>query len=293
MQTHTLGSPGLQTSALGFGAMVLVPGMYGEVDAAQGERVIRHALDRGVSMIDTSDFYGVDGANERLVGAAITGRRDEAVVATKFGYTTPEDPHATRLATNWDNELYANGAPGAGFRHDNPRFQGANLAANRDRFAPLQALAGELGISGAQLALAWLLSQSRPPADVAPIPGTRNPDHLDANLAGGAARAPTPGSAARHRGEDDERVALPHRGLEALQDPDVLVVEVHVHVAVELPVGPEELGLRRGVGGGELAQDGADVAPARGHLALAAHGGPQHGRDPHARHQPDAAQNAS
>jgi aryl-alcohol dehydrogenase-like predicted oxidoreductase len=221
------------------------------------------------------------------------------VVATKFGYTTPDDPHATRLAHDWSHELWVNGRPervpaaaqaslerlgvdaidllylhvpdpsvaieetvgamaelvraglvrhlgvsnvsadllrrahavhpvaalqyewslwargieeeilptarqlgvgvvpwsplGAGFltgqatvggegedfRRNNPRFSGANLATNRDRFAPLQELATQLGISGAQLALAWLLHQG---PDVVPIPGTRNPDHLDANL---------------------------------------------------------------------------------------------------------------
>jgi len=65
------------------------------------------------------------------------------------------------------------------FRHNNPRLRGANLDANRDRFAPLIELAGELGITPAQLALAWLASRE----GVLPIPGTRRPERLEENLA--------------------------------------------------------------------------------------------------------------
>jgi aryl-alcohol dehydrogenase-like predicted oxidoreductase len=70
------------------------------------------------------------------------------------------------------------GAPGEDFRTNHPRFRPENLAANRDRYAPLRGLATELGITPAQLALAWLVHQ-----DVVPIPGTRTPAHLDENLA--------------------------------------------------------------------------------------------------------------
>ena len=64
------------------------------------------------------------------------------------------------------------------FRNNNPRFAGDNLATNRDRFAPLIGLAEELGISPAQLALAWLLHQGE---DVVPIPGTRRLERIDEN----------------------------------------------------------------------------------------------------------------
>ena len=64
------------------------------------------------------------------------------------------------------------------FRHNIPRFTGDNLAINRDRFAPLLELAKELGISSAQLALAWLLNQGE---DIVPIPGTRRPERIDEN----------------------------------------------------------------------------------------------------------------
>jgi aryl-alcohol dehydrogenase-like predicted oxidoreductase len=72
------------------------------------------------------------------------------------------------------------GAAGADFRANHPRFAPQNLAANRDRYAPLRGLASELGITPAQLALAWLLHQAD---DVVPIPGTRTAVHVDENLA--------------------------------------------------------------------------------------------------------------
>jgi aryl-alcohol dehydrogenase-like predicted oxidoreductase len=70
-------------------------------------------------------------------------------------------------------------APAEGdFRRNNPRFTGANLEANRDRFAPLAQMAAELGITPAQLALAWLLHQG---PDVIPIPGTRRAERVEEN----------------------------------------------------------------------------------------------------------------
>ena len=66
------------------------------------------------------------------------------------------------------------------FRNNNPRFQGANLAANQKRFEPLMQVADELGISPAQLALAWLLHQGD---DIIPIPGSRKPERVTQNAA--------------------------------------------------------------------------------------------------------------
>jgi aryl-alcohol dehydrogenase-like predicted oxidoreductase len=65
------------------------------------------------------------------------------------------------------------------FRRNAPRFQGDNLRRNADRFAPLRALADELAVTPAQLALAWLLHQGD---DVVPIPGSRSDAHIDENL---------------------------------------------------------------------------------------------------------------
>ncbi|WP_395696611.1 aldo/keto reductase [Methylocella sp.] len=83
-----LGAGGPQVSALGLGCMSL-SGAYGAGDDAEGVKLIRSALDRGVTFLDTADMYGW-GRNETLVGAALAGRRGEAFVATKFGYVRGE-----------------------------------------------------------------------------------------------------------------------------------------------------------------------------------------------------------
>jgi aryl-alcohol dehydrogenase-like predicted oxidoreductase len=89
MTTHkslpqrSLGSSGIQTSAIGFGCMSL-SGIYGKSGDDEGIALVREALDQGITMLDTSDAYGA-GHNEGLVGKAITGRRADVVLATKFG----------------------------------------------------------------------------------------------------------------------------------------------------------------------------------------------------------------
>ncbi len=289
----------LEVSAIGFGAMVLSPGMYGPIDDERADRALAAAFDAGATFVDTSDGYGEAGHNERVVGRALRGRRDDVVVATKFGFRIPDgadrhvfpvgyaygelavnahpdlvrgyaeqslrelgtdridlyyphfpDPvvpledtvgavadlvraglvrhlglsnvtadqlrraHAVHpvsaVQTEWSMWrpvdpalLEASRDLGAGvvawsplgggfltgtvtalgegdFRHNAPRFAGQNLAANNDRYAPVRAMAGRLGISPGQLALAWLLAQD--PA-VVPIPGSRTPHHIEENLA--------------------------------------------------------------------------------------------------------------
>ncbi|WP_188194285.1 aldo/keto reductase [Nonomuraea sp. SYSU D8015] len=296
MRTRQLAT--LQVPAIGYGAMVLSPGIYGAIDDTRAEAALKAALDGGATHVDTSDAYGVDGHNERLVGRAIKGRRDEVVVATKFGLAVPEgepsrsqpvgyafgelrvnaeprlvrryaerslrnldtdvidlyyahypDPgvpiedtvgamadlardglikhvglsnvtaaqlraaHAvhpvTAVQNEWsmwrpvDPELLATARElgvgivawsplGTGFltgtvqslgdgdfRHNAPRFSAENLAANNDRYAPIRALATQLGITPAQLALSWLLHQDD---HVVAIPGSRTPSHIQENL---------------------------------------------------------------------------------------------------------------
>ena len=300
-QTRNLGPQGLEVSAIGYGAMVLVDGIYGRADEAQSVATLQHAIDAGATFIDTSDAYGADGHNERLVGRAIAGRREEVQLATKWGIVLEPGEHAHRVEVSYDNEIWIDGRPerareaaeaslrrlgvdtidlwylhfpdpgvpveesfgamaelvaegkvrhlglsnataeqvlaadqvhpvaavqaeyslwtrnpegelldvlrelgtglvawsplgsgffagsadtigraGEDFRTNAPRFKPENLAANRDRFAPLRELAARLEITPAQLALAWLLHQGD---DVVPIPGTRTPSHLDENLA--------------------------------------------------------------------------------------------------------------
>lgn len=296
LPTRSLG--GLGVSAVGFGAMVLSPGMYGEVDDQRAVAALRHAVDSGASLIDTSDGYGADGHNEQLIGRALGSRRDDVVLTTKFGFRIPAGaqrhafpvgyafgelevnaepryvrqyaeqslrnlhtdridlyyPHfpdpevpiedtvgavaelvdaglvrhiglsnvnheqlrrayavhpVAAVQTQWsmwqpiDIELLATarelgvgvvawGPLGSGFltgtvqtvddgdfRRNLPRYDPARLAANNDRYAPIRAFAGQLGITPGQLALAWLLHQD--PA-VVPIPGSRTPAHIDENL---------------------------------------------------------------------------------------------------------------
>jgi aryl-alcohol dehydrogenase-like predicted oxidoreductase len=81
--TRTLGRSGLTVSALGLGCMGM-SWAYGPTDRAESLATIRNARDLGVTFLDTADVYG-DGENEKLVGEAIDGRRDEIVLATKFG----------------------------------------------------------------------------------------------------------------------------------------------------------------------------------------------------------------
>ena len=82
MNTRFLGQ-GLAVSALGLGCMGMSDA-YGPADDAESIATIHRALDLGITLIDTADMYG-PWTNERLVGAAIAGRRDEVVLATKFG----------------------------------------------------------------------------------------------------------------------------------------------------------------------------------------------------------------
>jgi aryl-alcohol dehydrogenase-like predicted oxidoreductase len=296
MHRRRLGTGGPGVSAIGYGAMGLI-GLYGDVDRQQGVRVLRQALDRGITFVDTADAYGHDGANERLVGSALKGRRDEAVVATKFGIVAPGSRHAHRVDASYRNEIWIDGRPervraaahgslarlgvdaidlyylhfpdpgvpieetvgamaelvhegtvrhlglsnvtgdqlrraagvhpivavqaeyslwtrnveddllpvarqlGVGlvawgplgngflagvrrigeddFRWNAPRFQPDNLRRNLDRFAPLGSLADGIGVTPAQLALAWLLHRGD---DIVPIPGTRSGQHLDSNV---------------------------------------------------------------------------------------------------------------
>jgi len=82
MRKRTLGQ-NLTVSALGLGCMGMSE-FYGALDDAESLATIRRALDLGVTFLDTADMYGPF-INEELVGRAVAGRRDEVVVATKFG----------------------------------------------------------------------------------------------------------------------------------------------------------------------------------------------------------------
>jgi aryl-alcohol dehydrogenase-like predicted oxidoreductase len=83
MEQRTLGTEGLQVSQQGLGCMGM-SAWYGPTDAEESIATIHRALELGINFLDTADVYG-QGDNEELVGRAVAGRRDEFVLATKFG----------------------------------------------------------------------------------------------------------------------------------------------------------------------------------------------------------------
>ena len=263
---------------------------YGERDETGSVKTIHRALEIGANFIDTADIYGM-GHNEELVGRALKGRRQQAILATKFGNSWGPDGRGrvradpdyvsqacenslARLGTEvidlyylhrldptvpiedtvgamaglvaagkvrhiglsevspatlarahevhpiaalqneyslWTRDVEAEILPacrrlgiglvaysplGRGFltdqiaardelgpddrRRAHPRFSDENLQRNRPLAAGLRAIAGEIGATPAQLAIAWLMSRGD---DVASIPGTKKPAWLEQNVA--------------------------------------------------------------------------------------------------------------
>jgi aryl-alcohol dehydrogenase-like predicted oxidoreductase len=293
MNQRTLGSQGLTVSAEGLGCMGMSE-FYGSADAVEAIATIHAALDLGVTLVDTADVYGPY-TNEQLVGEAIADRRDEVVLATKFGIVRdPENPGARgvngrpdyvmrscdaslrRLQSDhidlyyqhrvdpdvpieetvgamaelvdagkvrflglseagaetirrahdvhpisavqteyslWSRDVEEEVLPtlrelgiglvaysplGRGFltgqitspedlaaddfRRHSPRFMGENFARNLRLVERITEIAAEQNCTPGQLALAWVLSQSRPPHAVVPIPGTKRRRYLEENV---------------------------------------------------------------------------------------------------------------
>ena len=89
MDTRTLGAQGLEVSGLGLGCMGMSE-FYGTADEEESIATIHRALELGINFLDTADMYGPF-TNEKLVGKAISDRRDQVVLATKFGNERRED----------------------------------------------------------------------------------------------------------------------------------------------------------------------------------------------------------
>ncbi len=97
MKTRKLGKQGLVVSALGLGCMGMSE-FYGARDDRESIATIHRALDLGVTLLDTADVYGPY-LNEELVGRAIQGRRDQVILATKFGIVRdPQNPNVRSVS---------------------------------------------------------------------------------------------------------------------------------------------------------------------------------------------------
>jgi aryl-alcohol dehydrogenase-like predicted oxidoreductase len=88
VKQRLLGLNGPRVSAIGLGCMGMSPSIYGPVDDAESIRTLHRALDLGITFLDTAEIYG-GGHNEELVGKAISARRREVFLATKFGISRP------------------------------------------------------------------------------------------------------------------------------------------------------------------------------------------------------------
>src|ERR1700677_1295009 len=98
MDHRQLGRTGVQVSPLCLGAMMF--GAWGNPDHADSIKTIHAALDAGINFIDTADVYSA-GESEEIVGAALTGRRDDVVLATKFHGPMGEDVNRRGNSRRW------------------------------------------------------------------------------------------------------------------------------------------------------------------------------------------------
>jgi aryl-alcohol dehydrogenase-like predicted oxidoreductase len=97
MQYRTLGRTGIKVSPYALGTLLL-GAEIGNPDHEDSARIIHKALDVGINFIDTSDAYGT---SEEVVGKALKGRRDDVVLATKFGRPVGEDPNHQGTSRRW------------------------------------------------------------------------------------------------------------------------------------------------------------------------------------------------
>ena len=99
MQTRELGRSGLKVCAIGLGCMGISQSYGTPLPRDEGVKLIRDAVERGVTFFDTAEVYGPY-ANEEVVGEALRPVRDRAVIATKFGFDIDPETRATRGVTS-------------------------------------------------------------------------------------------------------------------------------------------------------------------------------------------------
>jgi aryl-alcohol dehydrogenase-like predicted oxidoreductase len=98
MHYRILGGTGMVASEFALGTMML--GTMGNADHDDSVRIIHHALDQGVNLVDTADVYS-RGESEEIVGKALRGRRDQVILATKFGLPMGADPNHRGGSRRW------------------------------------------------------------------------------------------------------------------------------------------------------------------------------------------------
>jgi len=96
VQYRTLGRTGIQVSPYALGTLMFATTMGN--DPADSARIIHKALDAGINVVDTADAYG---DSEEVVGKALEGRRDDVVLATKFGRPIGQDPNRQGASRRW------------------------------------------------------------------------------------------------------------------------------------------------------------------------------------------------
>src|SRR5438270_8455988 len=91
MRFRQLGNTHLSVSELGFGC-ARIGGVFQGASRAETIHLLRTALDAGITFFDTADMYS-HGESERLVGESLRGRRQQVIIASKFGYMLPAQKH--------------------------------------------------------------------------------------------------------------------------------------------------------------------------------------------------------
>src|SRR5512140_645305 len=102
MKQRVLGNSGLQVSELGLGCMGLSFGFGPATDRGDAVRLIRAAVERGVTFFDTAEVYGPF-ENEELVGEALSPVRGQVVIASKFGFRFDENGRSSGLSSRPDH----------------------------------------------------------------------------------------------------------------------------------------------------------------------------------------------